>query len=219
MSAVCSVCLSSDGRWALAGGERNTLSLFNVESGRHERTFEGHGGPVTSVCLSPDGHWALSGSMDKTLRLWKVESGCCVRVFEGHTGFVQSVCLSLDCRWALSASSDGTVRLWELDWEFEAHGLSDWDERARPWLVSFLTRHTPLAGQLPPDCAPAPNEVQAALTRRGRPVWTDADLQGLMRTLACAGDGWLRPEGVRKKLEEMAANWQGPPPLPWEKRK
>ena len=31
--------------------------------------------------------------------------------------------------------------------------------------------------------------------------------------LGCAGYGWLRPEGVRRKLEEMAAEWTGP--LPW----
>jgi hypothetical protein len=28
---------------------------------------------------------------------------------------------------------------------------------------------------------------------------------------------WLRPEGGRRQLEKMAAEWKGPPPMPWEK--
>ena len=38
--------------------------------------------------------------------------------------------------------------------------------------------------------------------------------QRLLRELGLRGYGWLRPEGVRRKLEEMTANWQEPPLLP-----
>ena len=69
----------------LSGSEDKTLRLWEVESGKCLRTFEGHTGNVNSVCLSADGRYALSGSEDKTLRLWEVESGKCLRTFEGHT--------------------------------------------------------------------------------------------------------------------------------------
>jgi hypothetical protein len=36
------------------------------------------------------------------------------------------------------------------------------------------------------------------------PTWSEEDFQRLLHTLGCAGYGWLRPEGVRRKLEEMA---------------
>jgi hypothetical protein len=39
----------------------------------------------------------------------------------------------------------------------------------------------------------------------------------LLDMLACAGYGWLRPEGVKRECEKMVANWHGLPPLPWEK--
>jgi len=48
----------------------------------------------------------------------------------------------------------------------------------------------------------------------GKPVWNDRDFNELLKELQYRGYGWLRPEGVRKKLEEMTANWQGLPPLP-----
>ena len=38
-------------------------------------------------------------------------------------------------------------------------------------------------------------------------------LSDLLEELKVRGYGWLRPEGVRQKLEEMTANWTGPPLL------
>jgi hypothetical protein len=122
------------------------------------------------------------------------------KLFEGHTGEVQSVCLSSDGRWVLSGSTDETIRLWELDWEYEFPGWADWDDGARPYLSIFLTLHCPIAF--------------AGFSRVGKPAWNEENFQGLIKGLQHRGFGWLRPEGVRKKLDEMAAECQGPPPLP-----
>jgi hypothetical protein len=92
--------------------------------------------------------------------------------------------------------------------------LADWDQGAQPYLLNFLSNHTPYVGTLPQDREATEQEVTLALTRQGKPTWTDKDFQRLLFTLGGAGYGWLRPEGVRRELENMAANWQGPPPLP-----
>ena len=201
---VYSVSLSADGRLALSGSADNTLRLWEVATGRCMRTLEGHTSAVNSVSLSADGRLALSGSADNTLRLWDVATGRCVGTLEGHTDMILSVCLSADgCR-ALSGSADKTVRLWELDWDFEVCEPLDWDEGARPYLAAFLAVRTPYAADLPKDREPSEQEIVLALTRRGKPSWTDEDFKNLIETLVCAGYGWLRPEGVRRKLVEMA---------------
>ena len=202
------LCLSADGRYALSGSGDKSLKLWELASGRCLRTFEGHNKGVSCVCLSADGRYALSGSWDKTLRLWEVTSGRCLRTFEGHGGEVRSVCLSADGRYALSGSGDATLKLWALDWELENKEPADWDEEARHHLVNFLTLHTPYISTDPSH--------PEFLVRRGQPTWTEEDWQGLLYTLGCAGYGWLRPEGVKRELEKMASEWQGPPPLPWE---
>jgi len=201
---VTSVCLSADGRRALTGSEDKTLRLWDVATCQCLRAFEGHSQTVSSVSLSRDGRWALSGSHDCTLRLWDTQEGCCLRTFEGHTDKIRSVHLSADGRWAISGSEDKTIRLWELDWDYRAVEPIDWDEGARPHLESFLTLHTPYAAQLPTDRAPSEEEITLALTRCGCPSWTQGDFQCLLETLANAGYGWLRPEGVRHELEKMA---------------
>jgi hypothetical protein len=49
------------------------------------------------------------------------------------------------------------------------------------------------------------------LTRRGKPVWTEEDFEELLFGLGCAGYGWLRPDGVRRQLQQMARGWKGRP--------
>jgi hypothetical protein len=46
--------------------------------------------------------------------------------------------------------------------------------------------------------------------RTGKPSWGEEDFDRLMGELCYRGYGWLRPEGVRKELEKMVSEWQGP---------
>jgi hypothetical protein len=101
-----------------------------------------------------------------------------------------------------------------LDWELEDRSTAEWDEGARPYLVTFLTAHTPYARVLSLVGTPSKKQVKLALTRQGYPSWTEEDFQRLLFTLGCVGYGWLQPEGVRRELEKMTANWLSSPALP-----
>ena len=171
---VNSVAFSLDGGFALSGSRDKTLKLWNVDTGGCVRTFEEHTDEVSSVTFSPDGKFALSGSRDKTLKLWDINTGECLRTVEGHTHWVSSVAFSTDGKFAFSGSKDRTLKLWQFDWEYEFPGWADWDDGAEPYLKIFLTLH---------------------------PEYTDDDVQKLLTELQYRGYGWLRPEGVRKKLK------------------
>jgi WD40 repeat protein len=236
--AVTSVCLSSDGHYALSGGGQSViqapsgrltqsaqLQLWDTVTGECLSSLTGHGGAVTSVCMSLDGRFALSGATDRTMKLWELPDGQCLRTFAGHGDAVTSVALSPDSRYALSASADRTLKLWVLDWDLEDNVPADWDEAAQPYLQNFLTLHAPFAGRLPRDSKrtgtaivylpitqlfkppPVDEALTKALTRRGKPTWNDEDFEDLLYTLACAGFGWLRPEGVRRQLQALASTW------------
>ena len=153
---------------------------------------------------------------DRALHLLNLEQAEFNQILEPFSGGIRCVTISADGRFILAGTATphaGTVILCELLWEHEFPDVSDWEEGARPYLENFLTTHTPFAGQLPLDRTPSEEEFTLALTRRGKPSWTEDDFGRLLRTLGCASYGWLRPEGVRCKLEEMAAEWEGAPPL------
>lgn len=212
---ITSVYLSADDRWVLSGGYDYTTRLWDVATGRCIRIFEGHTNSIYSVCLSADGRWAFSGSNGE-MRLWDVATGQCVQIFKGMAKDLSDVRLSSDLCWAFAGYKDGTILMWELDWDIQLHEPIDWDEGARHHLVKFLTLHTPYAAALRDDirsCPLSEEEKTLSLSRKGKPSWTEEEFMGLLSTLENSGYGWLRPDGVKRELEKLAADWDGPPPL------
>ena len=57
----------------MSGSGDKTIKLWDIETGKEIRTFEGHKDEVSSVAFSPDGEYIVSGSGDNTLKLWDVK--------------------------------------------------------------------------------------------------------------------------------------------------
>ena len=51
------------------------LKVWDLQTGREERTLTGHGGPVRAVAVTPDGRRAVSASSDQTVKVWDIPSG------------------------------------------------------------------------------------------------------------------------------------------------
>jgi hypothetical protein len=151
---------------------------------------------ITAVRFTTDGGWALSASRDGTLAIWNLATGERAATLAGHEDGVLSLDISRDSRHVLSGSFDGTLRLWFLDWDLTDREPADWDEAARPYVEVFLRLHTP-----PPS---------GLFRQRRAPSWTEQDFDQLLFTLGCAGYGWLRLDGVRRRLTELATEqgWQ-----------
>jgi hypothetical protein len=45
----------------------------------------------------------------------------------------------------------------------------------------------------------------------GKPIWSEQDFHALMTDLQYRGYGWLKPEGVRERLERLTVEWNEPP--------
>jgi WD40 repeat protein/serine/threonine protein kinase len=195
------VGIAPDGRRGLSGGPGGTIKVWDLSTGSCIRTLAAHAKGVSAVVFGPQGRWAFSSGWDNTVRLWDLDSDSrdAVHTFEGHTECVRSIGVGSDGRWLLSGSLDKTLRLWELDWDYEFPGLSDWEDGASPRLAAFLTMRS---------------SRSTWLGRWSRPIWSEEDFERLLIDLANDGYGWLRPSGIRKKLEDMTARWVGPPPLP-----
>lgn len=212
---ITSLVFGSSGRRALSRSDdwikrkRAGIDLWDLSTGRRLRTLAEHTESVYSMALEASEQFALE-SYYLGVKIWDLATGDLVKTL--RTAHVKSVALSADGRWAIGGTARGTM-VWALDWELEPFDPVDWDEGARVYLVNFLTLHTPFAGTLPPNREPTKEEVRLALTRRGKPTWSEEDFQRLLRQLQHAGYGWLRPEGVRAELMQMAKTWKKPPPL------
>jgi WD40 repeat protein len=201
------LCASPDGKYALSCSRdihtRPTIKVWDLQSGACLRTMTGPRDNIDRASLSADGRFVLTTGHAE-LTIWDVEDGKSIFTLGGHTAWIKTACFSQNGRYVLSGSHDKTLKFWQLDWDLEEKETVGWNEGALPYLDIFLTLHSPYAGSLPQDRTPTEEEITLALTRRGKPAWTEEDFQQLLYTLGCAGYGWLRPEGVRRKLEEIA---------------
>ncbi len=237
LGRVLAAAVSPDGRFGLTGGDDGSLLLWELASGRGIGELEGHTGPVHDLVWSTDGRFVLSAGGDGCARLWEIARGKALRVldegigeprraaltpdgrfavigekrgrlsvwalrsrtrervFEGHTDAVTAVEVAPDGRRVLSTSADGSARVWYLDWRPQVRPFAEWDEAARPHLEVFLQQQVPGAGG-----------------GRLRPEWSERDVEGLLRDLGRRGFGWLRPDGVRRRLGELAASWNAERP-------
>ncbi|HTU90459.1 MAG TPA: M56 family metallopeptidase [Gemmataceae bacterium] len=112
---IQAVALSPDGKQAVSAGVGGVVFLWDVESGKEVRRFQGHVGAIYALDFAPDGRHMLSGGRDKTVRLWEVQSGREIRKFEGHTDWVRCVRFARDGKRFLSSGRDGVMRLWDVD--------------------------------------------------------------------------------------------------------
>ncbi len=91
------------------------MKLWDVESGKCLRVFEGHQKPIRAITSAPDGRLALTFSYDSTLRLWDIENGHCLKVLVGHQAPGRpQIRWSIDQRHAISGDYNGVVCAWDL---------------------------------------------------------------------------------------------------------
>jgi hypothetical protein len=95
------------------------VRLWDLDSGKELRRFDGHREAVRSVAFSADGLYAVSGSggagsgeKDQSVHVWLVATGKELCRLEGHRNHVWSVAFSADGWHILSGSLDHTIRLW-----------------------------------------------------------------------------------------------------------
>lgn len=66
------IAFSPDGRYLATA--RGAIGLWDLQTGKVVKRFEGHQGSIKAVAFSKDGRFLASASNDKTARVWNVET-------------------------------------------------------------------------------------------------------------------------------------------------
>ncbi len=109
------LAISPDGRFLATADNTNTVTLWELASGKVVRQLHGHSRLVSHVVFSPDGSRLASASWDSTVIVWDVASGLQMTMLQGHMRSVLCVAFSPDGRRLATSSEDQTVRLWDAE--------------------------------------------------------------------------------------------------------
>jgi WD40 repeat protein len=72
---VYAAVVTLDGARIVSSSQDHTTRVWDLASGRLERTIEGHAGAVYAAAVTPDGARIVSSSQDQTVRVWDLASG------------------------------------------------------------------------------------------------------------------------------------------------
>ena len=115
MDQVNCVAYSPNGKHIISGCSKNTIRVWDSDSGECISILEGHSKKVTSVAFSQDGKYIFSGSEDKSIRIWDFESGVCISTLKEHKKIVATIAASPVTGRIVSGSEDKTIRVWDLE--------------------------------------------------------------------------------------------------------
>jgi len=99
------------------GAEHGKVSIWNLETGRWQRSITAHSSPVLSLAFSADGRWLASGSQNKTMKLWDLDSTSEQPLYvigDAHLSQILSLAISNQHQILVSAGADRTIKLWDL---------------------------------------------------------------------------------------------------------
>ncbi|ETO25252.1 WD-40 repeat-containing protein [Reticulomyxa filosa] len=118
-----------DDQFICSGSGDRTVRVWDVETNKQIKSFNGHSGEVYCVKFSQYHYYnncrsvICSSSDDQTIRFWDIKDNQQLQVFNGHTQFIGCISFSLfnDGRYLCSGSGDNTVRLWDVETSKSLH--------------------------------------------------------------------------------------------------
>mmetsp|Transcript_11145 Transcript_11145/g.19485 ORF Transcript_11145/g.19485 Transcript_11145/m.19485 type:complete len:317 (-) Transcript_11145:706-1656(-) len=132
---VLSVAYSPDGQRLACGAMDGTVAIFDVATGKHLNSLQGHFKPVRSLQFLPDSKTLLTACDDMHINLHDVENASLIDAFSGHESWVLSVSAHPSGTCFASGGSDAKVKLWDLGTRTCCHTASDHTDQV--WSVAF----------------------------------------------------------------------------------
>ena len=112
---VESVAFSRDGRIVASGGWDDSVSLWDVETGKKIAVLKGHLGSVSALSFAPDGKTLVSASYDGTVKLWDIATRKNTHTLKAHSKILYALAISPDGKTIAAAGYERYIDLWNTE--------------------------------------------------------------------------------------------------------
>lgn len=190
---------------SLLGLGRGSLYLYDLQDSNLTLRSQTHHpvGMGQEVEINSQRRYSLS-CQSRDILLQDLHGTFSKRVFAGHQANVSALAISPDDRFFISGDVNGQIRHWTLDWELQARDPVDWDEAAEPYLRDFLALQQARLNYHATNIVAGADNSSSGNQEIHLSSWNEIDFTRLLQELEDVGLGWIRPEGIRNKLESLA---------------
>lgn len=115
------LALHPNGRLLAGPGEKNTVCLWNLETGKKFLSLSGHKAPLTVLAFSPNGEKVAAAARDRSIKVWETTAGQLLFSLPAQADEVLSLALSADGKRLASSCRDWKVKIWDLSNQNEAN--------------------------------------------------------------------------------------------------
>jgi hypothetical protein len=119
-----SLAFSPDGRSALTGSWKGSVTVWDVASAREKRVLEGVAEGINRVAFAPDGRCVAAGSYKGPLVLWDAETGRRLGSWNDGCSGIRSMAFSPGGRFLAVGTSSGAVLILRIEREDEGTASS-----------------------------------------------------------------------------------------------
>jgi hypothetical protein len=107
------IAISADSRTLISGGDDKAIKVWDIATGKLQKTLQSDSGKVLSLAISHDGKTVVSGSGDRMVRVWNITTGKRQAILKGHDNDITSVAISEDGK-TIASGSWGLIKVWDL---------------------------------------------------------------------------------------------------------
>ncbi|WP_413163858.1 WD40 repeat domain-containing protein [Capilliphycus salinus ALCB114379] len=108
------IAMNSDAKILVSGGEDKAIKIWDLQTGKLEKTFSSDSGVINTLAISSDGKTVITGSGDRIVRIWDITSEKPPQILKSHSGSVRDVHLSSDGNTIIS-HSENEVNVWDIN--------------------------------------------------------------------------------------------------------
>ncbi len=107
------IAISPDSRTLVSGGDDKAIEVWDIATGKLQKTLQSDSGKIRSLAISPDGKTVVSGSPDRMVRIWNLTTGKRQAILKGHKYDVTAVAISEDGK-TIASGSWGMIKVWDI---------------------------------------------------------------------------------------------------------
>lgn len=110
------LAMTNDEKKIIIGTEDKIIKIWDIASGKCEKTLRGHTKRINGLVISADDKYIVSASEDSTVRIWNISNGQCINTLEENSTTKETlVAITPDSKCIITTGESNIIKIWDFE--------------------------------------------------------------------------------------------------------